>query len=196
MTAAESTAASALASHEADTTNIHGIANTALLVTTTGTQTLTNKTIDTGTFNKKSTFENHKLRKSPCYKEFNNSNLNDKLAPKTPSRTILHPNNNENNITHLVKSQQKEEKTIKPNMIKEQSSSQNRNEETKKLIEDGSDKIKQTRRAYDNIKEKLGFIPRLFQRIDNLQRLVYTGVGFCIAVPIIIEIIRIFMEKK
>lgn len=35
---------SALASHEADTTAIHGIADTSLLVTTTGTQTLSNKT--------------------------------------------------------------------------------------------------------------------------------------------------------
>lgn len=37
--AAEATAAGALASHEADTTNIHGIANTALLETTSGAQT-------------------------------------------------------------------------------------------------------------------------------------------------------------
>lgn len=42
---AASNAASALSSHESDTTNIHGIADTSLLVTTTGTQTLTNKTI-------------------------------------------------------------------------------------------------------------------------------------------------------
>ena len=35
----------ALSTHEADTTSIHGIADTSLLVTTTGTQTLTNKTI-------------------------------------------------------------------------------------------------------------------------------------------------------
>jgi hypothetical protein len=42
---AESTAASELSSHSADTTNIHGIADTSILVTTTGTQTLTNKTI-------------------------------------------------------------------------------------------------------------------------------------------------------
>jgi hypothetical protein len=33
-----------IATHEADTTNIHGISDTSLLVTTTGTQTLTNKT--------------------------------------------------------------------------------------------------------------------------------------------------------
>ena len=39
------TVATNLSNHEADTTNIHGIANTSLLVTTTGTQTLTNKTI-------------------------------------------------------------------------------------------------------------------------------------------------------
>lgn len=43
-------ASSAVSSHEADTTNIHGIANTSLLVTTTGTQTLTNKTIASPTF--------------------------------------------------------------------------------------------------------------------------------------------------
>ena len=35
----------AIAAHEADTTNVHGIADTSILVTTTGTQTLTNKTI-------------------------------------------------------------------------------------------------------------------------------------------------------
>jgi hypothetical protein len=40
-----------LASHEADTTNVHGIADTSLLVTTTGTQTLTNKTLTTPTIN-------------------------------------------------------------------------------------------------------------------------------------------------
>ena len=38
-------AATALSNHEADTTNVHGIADTSILVTTTGTQTLTNKTI-------------------------------------------------------------------------------------------------------------------------------------------------------
>lgn len=40
-----SNAATALTNHEADTTNIHGIADTSILVTTTGSQTLTNKTI-------------------------------------------------------------------------------------------------------------------------------------------------------
>jgi len=39
------TVAANLASHEADTTNIHGIADTSLLITTTGTQTLSNKTL-------------------------------------------------------------------------------------------------------------------------------------------------------
>jgi hypothetical protein len=39
------TIATNLSNHQADTTNIHGIADTSLLVTTTGTQTLTNKTI-------------------------------------------------------------------------------------------------------------------------------------------------------
>ena len=43
--AAATNAATALANHEADTTNIHGIVDTSILVTTTGTQTLTNKTI-------------------------------------------------------------------------------------------------------------------------------------------------------
>ncbi len=38
-------ASTALTNHENDTTNIHGIADTSVLVTTTGTQTLTNKTI-------------------------------------------------------------------------------------------------------------------------------------------------------
>jgi hypothetical protein len=45
QSAAEATAASALSTHSADTTNIHGIADTSILVTTTGEQTLTNKTI-------------------------------------------------------------------------------------------------------------------------------------------------------
>jgi hypothetical protein len=38
-------ASTALTNHEADTTSIHGIADTSILITTTGTQTLTNKTI-------------------------------------------------------------------------------------------------------------------------------------------------------
>ena len=42
---AATNAATALTNHEADTTNIHGIADTSILVTTTGSQTLTNKTI-------------------------------------------------------------------------------------------------------------------------------------------------------
>jgi len=41
-------AAAALAAHEADTTAIHGIADTSLLVTTTGAQQLTNKDYDGG----------------------------------------------------------------------------------------------------------------------------------------------------
>ena len=40
-----SNASTALTNHDADTTNIHGIVDTSILVTTTGTQTLTNKTI-------------------------------------------------------------------------------------------------------------------------------------------------------
>jgi hypothetical protein len=39
------TIATNLSNHQSDTTNIHGIVDTSLLVTTTGTQTLTNKTI-------------------------------------------------------------------------------------------------------------------------------------------------------
>lgn len=42
-------AASALSTHESDTTSIHGIADTSILVTTTGTQVLTAKDIDGGT---------------------------------------------------------------------------------------------------------------------------------------------------
>ena len=42
-----SNASTALTNHDADTTNIHGIADTSILVTTTGSQTLTNKTITT-----------------------------------------------------------------------------------------------------------------------------------------------------
>ncbi len=44
---AELTASNALSAHESDTTDIHGIPDTSILVTTTGTQTLTNKTITT-----------------------------------------------------------------------------------------------------------------------------------------------------
>ena len=43
--AAEATASGALSSHEADTTNVHGIADTTILVTTTGNQTLTSKSL-------------------------------------------------------------------------------------------------------------------------------------------------------
>ena len=42
---AATNASTALSNHEADTTSIHGIADTSILVTTTGSQTLTNKTI-------------------------------------------------------------------------------------------------------------------------------------------------------
>jgi hypothetical protein len=42
---AAGTAASAVSAHELDTTNIHGITDTSKLVTTDGSQTLTNKTI-------------------------------------------------------------------------------------------------------------------------------------------------------
>jgi hypothetical protein len=43
--AAEGTAASALSAHEADTTSVHGIADTSILVTTTGSQTLASKSL-------------------------------------------------------------------------------------------------------------------------------------------------------
>ena len=45
--AAASAIATAVTNHENDTTSVHGITDTSLLVTTTGTQTLTNKTITT-----------------------------------------------------------------------------------------------------------------------------------------------------
>jgi hypothetical protein len=48
---AEATAATALSAHEADTTNVHGIADTSILATTTGTQTLTNKTLTSPVIN-------------------------------------------------------------------------------------------------------------------------------------------------
>ncbi len=41
----------ALSNHEADTTNVHGIADTSILATTTSTQTLTNKTLTTPRIN-------------------------------------------------------------------------------------------------------------------------------------------------
>jgi hypothetical protein len=44
-TAAESTAAGYVSTHNSATTNVHGISNTANLVTKAGTETLTNKTI-------------------------------------------------------------------------------------------------------------------------------------------------------
>jgi len=43
------TIATNLSNHESDTTNIHGIADTSILATTTGTQTLTNKSISLAT---------------------------------------------------------------------------------------------------------------------------------------------------
>jgi hypothetical protein len=46
---AESNAATALSNHESDTTNIHGIADTSVLVTLAGAQTLTNKTLTSPT---------------------------------------------------------------------------------------------------------------------------------------------------
>lgn len=45
------TVANNLANHESDTTNIHGIANTAVLVTLDGSQTLTNKTLTSPSLN-------------------------------------------------------------------------------------------------------------------------------------------------
>jgi hypothetical protein len=45
QTAAETTASGYVTTHNSATTNVHGIADTSILVTTTGTQTLTNKTI-------------------------------------------------------------------------------------------------------------------------------------------------------
>jgi hypothetical protein len=45
------TIATNLSNHQSDTTNIHGIADTSILVTTTGTQTLSNKTLTTPTIN-------------------------------------------------------------------------------------------------------------------------------------------------
>jgi hypothetical protein len=45
--ALKSYADGAVSTHSSDTTSVHGIADTTLLVTTTGTQTLTNKTITT-----------------------------------------------------------------------------------------------------------------------------------------------------
>ena len=47
--AAESTAASALSTHESDTTNVHGITDTSKVVITDASQTLTNKTLTTPT---------------------------------------------------------------------------------------------------------------------------------------------------
>lgn len=46
---AASDAASALSTHASDTTSVHGITDTSLLVTTTGTQTLSNKTLSSPT---------------------------------------------------------------------------------------------------------------------------------------------------
>ena len=53
--AAESTASSALSTHESDTTNVHGITDTSKVVITDATQTLSNKTLTTPTV---SSFEN------------------------------------------------------------------------------------------------------------------------------------------
>lgn len=56
-------AASALAAHEADTTNIHGITDTSVLTTNSNTQTFTNKTFDAdGTGNSISNIENADIK--------------------------------------------------------------------------------------------------------------------------------------
>jgi hypothetical protein len=49
LLATKSYADSAVSTHEADTTNVHGITDTSLLLTTTNTKTVTNKDIDGGT---------------------------------------------------------------------------------------------------------------------------------------------------
>ena len=49
QSAAEATAASALSTHESDTTNVHGIVDTTKVVITDSVQTLTNKTLTTPT---------------------------------------------------------------------------------------------------------------------------------------------------
>jgi len=53
-----------LSNHEADTTSIHGIANTSLLITTTGSQVLTNKDYDGGTASNTSRFTIPKASKT------------------------------------------------------------------------------------------------------------------------------------
>ncbi len=56
-------AASALASHEADTTSIHGITDTSILLTTTSTSAMTNKTFDAeGTGNALSNIKNTNIK--------------------------------------------------------------------------------------------------------------------------------------
>jgi hypothetical protein len=51
QTDAETTASGYVTTHNSATTNVHGIADTSILVTTTGTQTISNKTLTTPTIN-------------------------------------------------------------------------------------------------------------------------------------------------
>lgn len=48
---------------------------------------------------------------------------------------------------------------------------------------------------YANIQDRLGGIPRLFDKIDSLKMLVYIGMGFCIAIPALIDILHFIKEK-
>ncbi len=47
---------------------------------------------------------------------------------------------------------------------------------------------------YKNIETKLGAFSRLFEKLDTITKVVYTGVGIAITVPIILEALR-YLEK-
>lgn len=56
---------------------------------------------------------------------------------------------------------------------------------------------------YDGIKDRLKGIPRLFEILENQNKdmskqskLIYIGMGFCIAIPTLIEVFHIFIERK
>lgn len=76
-------AASALSSHEADTSSIHGITDTTDLLTTSNTKTLTNKTFDAdGTGNSITNIENADIKAAAAI-------ALDKLAATTASRALV-----------------------------------------------------------------------------------------------------------
>lgn len=47
---------------------------------------------------------------------------------------------------------------------------------------------------YDNIKERLSGIPRLFEAMDGLKKWVYIGMGICMTIPTLIEVMHMIVK--